>query len=1514
MFSFFTHWTKKKVIIVAASLAALTTASIGVYTLLGSSGGKTNVDLPTDEVNGVYEKPENGTVADFTDDPKKNLYIANGVLIKAGSFRSETNGKTVSTKVGFSVTQDIHAVRAVTGNSVFKESSSFGLVKMGEQRFVSGDSYLYRLASKVKAADDVIWKEDAPAITDEKGYNARYGCRGTGLSLYILNDETINEAAYVGRDDDGYYSFSYVLDNDKATPQILYEMRNNSGSKNFATFSKAKITVSMDENWVIHSFETDCEYNVPIAGNTPCKERTTEIFSDIGKIKSVEELPEYEYFSKYLSHKPVDPGDDDSKGDEAPDAISTLAGMFGKYLNGEPLNVALSADFKGNSLNADLSVFLDLENLNNIAVRAQTANGITATYASENLLLKLNDVKLKLTIAEIKQFIEKISDSSEASGESGGLLDKFGDLDIDPSEILDSITCETTETSFTARIPLTLGEVEIVAELNGKPSGDGYEFTDAKVTVGNILTATLTATNKTVAALESDSSYVNICDVANDYYDAVKDLIAVSNDENNVNRAYQFAIAPLNLDLGKAQITTEKINAKFYYSQNKLVLDLDRLAARASVNGKDLGLNFNVKLAVENVENQTATFANDGATTSPFEAFAKMLSSRKVLVTVTELSSGKTFNISVSGSSLAECLTARENDILTALPQLEQIVSGSINIEKILGAVNSLTSVTYDGENDKKLSLTVSAENFVKNLGLITVTLSQPENSGIKLEISQTKNQTVKNLAALSVKAAGAPTASEIEAVYDFEADHRDIGDVNALVTKVEKLLKLVPVVTDYLNGAPLDFNLAASFKGIDLAAKISALVDFDNLANTAVALETPNGVKLTYAKEQILFAVNQLNLKLSVDDIKFIAQKFGKKIPEINVSDIFDKIDIFGLIDGIEITETENSYSLKLPINIGELNVAVAVNCNISDGKYTLASIGVTAGDILSATLTPSEISVEPLDENSINFIDAGAVFNDYSGTLEELIDFGNDEQERAKGWTFDLAPLSLTYNGKSYSTEQSTIKLYYSADKTVISIDKLTITSEAGGKTSSTELSVKAAYEKVSKAAENQENSAEETSESSNATVNLADERRLFITVNDLKNPQSDLKFTISGKALKTCIDNRLPELLDAIPQLKELLQKKINSDSLLDLSANISSLTYDRENDKKLSLTLNAEKILGGGGSFEMAISQPENGKLKLEIRQIGEAAISVNYAGISVISNAEKPSRADIDAAYDTTAAHIDLDSIDTLLQSFVLTAKRASFRLTGNVPVDLNALGIVKAKVNLGIDVKVDIERTEGQPDVVFVTGKLSRGKLSGITKSAFNDYGGDSYIFYDGEAKTITVMRNSLRKWCKKCGNLNCSNTTLHAAWRTDIRSDMEAEGVCSYSVTQTEDEFAENIVDNILEMVNFIDDIKNAITGAMNGEDKAAFGIDDVIKNYGYSDGQQTYSVALDLKPIDSVLGSANIYIKHDDDAFNLSALTGNVKLLDITGVSCTGTFAIDLIDSVDGDARNTAVNRILY
>lgn len=338
MLKFFTQWTKKKIIITALSLTALTTAAVGVSSIIGS-GGQSDVKLPIDAINGVAEKPQNATVADFLEDHKKNLYVANGVLITAGSFRTQTTGTTVSTKIGLSITQEIRAERAVKGNDVFKQSSSYGLVKMGDQRFASGESYLYRTASKVNSVNDIVWNAAAPSALSKSGYEARYGCRGNALSAYILNDQTIIDSSYDGFDEQtGLYAFSYVLDNEKATPQILYEMKTNSGSANFATFKSAKITVKIDKNWLIHSLFTDCSYDVPIFGNTPCKEQMTETFYDVGKINALSDLPEYDYFSPHFNAEPPLDGEADPP---TPDATTALTTMFGEYLQGKPLNLKL---------------------------------------------------------------------------------------------------------------------------------------------------------------------------------------------------------------------------------------------------------------------------------------------------------------------------------------------------------------------------------------------------------------------------------------------------------------------------------------------------------------------------------------------------------------------------------------------------------------------------------------------------------------------------------------------------------------------------------------------------------------------------------------------------------------------------------------------------------------------------------------------------------------------------------------------------------------------------------------------------------------------------------------------------------------------------------------------------------------------------------------------------------------------------------------------------------------------
>ena len=73
-------------------------------------------------------KPAGKTVADFASDEnaKYNLFVAQKVLHDAGSFRSVTNGKSESTVFGVKAVQEIYAERVVYGNSVYKDSRSFG--------------------------------------------------------------------------------------------------------------------------------------------------------------------------------------------------------------------------------------------------------------------------------------------------------------------------------------------------------------------------------------------------------------------------------------------------------------------------------------------------------------------------------------------------------------------------------------------------------------------------------------------------------------------------------------------------------------------------------------------------------------------------------------------------------------------------------------------------------------------------------------------------------------------------------------------------------------------------------------------------------------------------------------------------------------------------------------------------------------------------------------------------------------------------------------------------------------------------------------------------------------------------------------------------------------------------------------------------------------------------------------------------------------------------------------------
>lgn len=139
--------------------------------------------------------------------------------------------------------------------------------------------------------------------------------------------------------------------------------------------------------------------------------------------------------------------------------------------------------------------------------------------------------------------------------------------------------------------------------------------------------------------------------------------------------------------------------------------------------------------------------------------------------------------------------------------------------------------------------------------------------------------------------------------------------------------------------------------------------------------------------------------------------------------------------------------------------------------------------------------------------------------------------------------------------------------------------------------------------------------------------------------------------------------------------------------------SALGYDRENDKTLSLTINAETLLKGAGNLNISLSRPDDDTLSLSVSKPEGSSLTDNIS-LSLRKDAQTPSQEEIDGAYDIGAEHINFDSADTLLLNLINTARRKSFRLTGKIPVNLNALSIVKADVELGVDVKIDVEKTK----------------------------------------------------------------------------------------------------------------------------------------------------------------------------------------------------------------------------
>lgn len=1574
---FFTHWTKKKVIICALTALVMAGASFGATKLFGKSGIE-QISAPSDTASTKIARPIGETVEEHKNDANYNLYVAQQVLSDFGSFEAVSNGTTHTV-----VEQAIYARRAVSGESFYKESISYSaFAKPADRRFATGDIYLYRSGVSDKSGNTAEWNASPKALT-KSGFDDRYGSVCLGLSPYILRDETIKDSRFVEyHADTGLYEFEYDLVTDVtsgnyATYFMLKEMKMNSGAANYSEIHRVTLNVFMDKDWVVDKIVSNSAYKVPLFGGQECTEDMVETFGNFGAYKTVSDLPEYDYFKDYFDMIPAEDVTEEKT------AVNVLSDMFGKYMGDNALNARLAADVNGAKINADITARIDIQNLENLSLAAKVGDKLFISYNDGTVSLSYDELKVKLSVTDLKKlFGGNSGDAAESDGEDGDDL---------AGSIMSAMTLTESDGACEISIPINLGDTAVNIKIYGTANENGYDFAGADASVGDILTAKVTLTETELPLPTDLSDYADILPeieklvadggvslkvntgldlggadvvayVKADFNEKLATInipdffgetVALSADKDNIKLTYGSlnAILPLGrigdlVDIVKANFGDEladltaklpdikdidfaSVVAEIAASEIKKTENGYRFNINLGEDGKDfvvcIGVDGGIKSLAVSYGDIKAVIegAGDYEFISPDEENAVdlvRLAERAMSAIVPFVKNDGGYAVGVNGLKLTfgdnaytvngnvridKDLNVSANAVLAlngnAVMTADIVVYGKTLYAEVNGYKFAVNLAKESGENEEKsFDLSVLKgyndyldevvgviENIVKTdfksvaYGKLIKKFAYDDQSGV---ITLTVDGGVFGLGDVTLAAGIADDKISVTLAETAISERVSLAVEKAEV-KTDVAAIAEPDATKYVTNFAVkidDGNVV--YAKLDL---IGGVFSFD-LASDYNGVRSHLYVEYVADERTVYIKCGDTYVKCPIDRIKNITdaltdlahpeRKSGRSEDETETVDVQKSFAIISVVreivknlgitvddDGANVT-TSVGDSIKNLLNIG-------ISVDVDENYDTTLSLKVS--ELGDKTLT---VSVKENPNDYADFsqakdetVDLADVFDDYYPTLVKLADVSAG----VKTWTFGVDELGVRVKGKDYVIGKTSFTLKYSADETIIDVPALTINDKT--------LALKAAYKKEY----NDDGSLNETA------------TRVYLTFNDMTNASSELKFSVSKAVLDKIISEDLSELMNAVPQLKALLfSEKLGLSNLVNLSTLVSKTTYDKSADKTLSVTINGDALVKGLGELTLRLSEPATGSVRLNVTAAGGANAAekdVVVNGITLSVSADDDAK---ELSYDVSG-HTDLDSLQTLLHSFVKTADRTSFRLVGTIPVKLS--GIVGADIQIGVDVKVDIERKKGQSDVVYVAAKLIRNDLSFLARAAFKDMGGESYLFYDNVSNNVTIMRNSY--YCKKCKTYKCA-----IAWHNSWVKDTDRIGNCSYNATVSAEQFKTGMVDYMMEMLNMIDSIRNAITGATSSKQ---FGIDDVLTGYSY--GDSTFALKIALNPIDDVLGDANIYIKHDEND-ELVSLTGDVRLLDITGVKCTGEFTINLVDAVSGDAKDCVTNKTLY
>jgi hypothetical protein len=551
--------------------AALVASSAGV---LYACGDKPQLNENFEGRTVCYELPTDGS------SPEEHSGVEN-IGYMAYRLKNQTNyyslmEGTVDTIINQSVTthKQYH-----DGIMIATDISISSLIKTAKQLCYVGDSVLWREAAKGAGEWDGLnteWKTGEPMHVTTTDFKNRYGMPATEFSVYILNEDTIEESGDVVNNGDGTYSQTFRLstDGEKAVYYYRQQMRETGGLDEWPEYESITVTYTFDSTWQILQSHMQESYKAKMVMSVGCTAEYVTTY-EYNTDKAITD--DYETFYSSYADKPA--SSPVQSGGLTP--VGCLTQAFGGVLTG-PTTFDLQLDVNGTQI--DGALYLNVADMKNIEVRARLGN-LRIWYTDGAAYLSYGNLKAKLTVSELMGLLQTATGGEGLS------------LDLDTNALLGQLgagSFQVTESKATLSAALDLMglHLPVVFSFDMQDGVPSLDYLGGVISLSENFNLGVTATNgtETLPALSvgDKAGYIEVSPYLEKIYrlftqEAVELAVSYRSEKISVEGALA-----MNLQKGEAQgefalaVNGNALPLRFAYADSYVYLDCNGLKGKVS--------------------------------------------------------------------------------------------------------------------------------------------------------------------------------------------------------------------------------------------------------------------------------------------------------------------------------------------------------------------------------------------------------------------------------------------------------------------------------------------------------------------------------------------------------------------------------------------------------------------------------------------------------------------------------------------------------------------------------------------------------------------------------------------------------------------------------------------------------------------------------------------------------------------------------------------------------------------